>query len=172
MRKLAIVFVLLSAGCPGLGQVGFTIDSKGTSTIQGNPTGGVLNVFPAFGGFGSQSFSQNQTFQNNNTNKDHVSSAHMTKLTLKVVSPSGGTLSFLSTVEFDIGATGLPTVRIAEANIPANATTVDLTLDAQDIAPYVKADAFSITTKATGQQPTTTTTLEADLSMYIVANVL
>jgi hypothetical protein len=173
MRRLTLVFLMLgTAGCPGLGQVGFSVDSQGQSTFQGNPAGGLLTVFPAFGSFGNLSFNQNQTFQNNNTNKDHVAEARLTKLTLKIVSPTGATLDFLSTVEFDIGAQGLPTIRIAEATIPASATTVDLTLDPQDIAPYVKADTFSITTKGTGHQPATNTTVEADLSIHIVANVL
>src|SRR5216684_3557461 len=130
MRRLIFPFLMLgTAGCPGLGQVAFSVDSQGQSTFQGNPAGGFLSVFPAFGGFGSLTFKQNQSFQNNNTNKDHVAEARLTRLTLKIVSPTGATLNFLSTVEFDIGAQGLPTIRIAEANIPANATTVDLTLD-------------------------------------------
>src|SRR5206468_5813139 len=69
--------------------------------------------------------------------------------------------SFISTVEFDVAATGLPTVRIAEATIPAGVSTVDLTLDNQDIAAYVKADSFSITTKGTGHSPVHDTTIEA-----------
>jgi hypothetical protein len=173
MRRLTLVLLLLgTAGCPGLGQVAFSVDSQGQSTFQGNPAGGFLSVFPAFGGFGNLTFKQNQSFQNNNTNKDHVAEARLTKLTLKIVTPTNATLNFLSTVEFDIGAPGLPTIRIAEATIPANVATIDLTLDPQDIAPYAKADTFSITTQGTGHQPTTDTTVEADLSIRIVANVL
>ena len=171
MRKLLPV-LFLCAGCPGLGQVGFDIDTNGSSTVPGNPAAGVFSVFPSFGSLGNLDFSQQQAFQNNNTRKDHVAEARLSKLTLKVTSPIGDPLSFISTVEFDVGASGLPTVRIAEATIPAGVSTVDLTLDNQDIAAYVKADSFSITTKGTGHSPIHDTTIEADLTMHIVANVL
>ncbi|SRR5260221_2860862 len=171
MRKL-LPALLLCAGCPGLGQVGFDIDTNGSSQFQGNPAAGFLTVFPGFGGFGNLDFSQKAEFQNNNTRKDHVAEARLSKLTLKVVSPLGDPLSFISTVEFDVGATGLPTVKIAEATIPAGVSAFDLTLDNQDLAAYVKADSFSITTKGTGHSPVHDTTVEADLTMHIVANVL
>ena len=171
MHRVTLLFLVAGiAGCPGLGQVAFDVNSQGQSTVPGaGPAGGVLNVFPSFGNF---NFSQNQTFQNNNTDKSHVDSAHLSKLTLKVVSPASANLGFLNTVEFDISAPNLPTVRIAEASIPANVASVDLSLDAVDIGPYVKADSFSLTTKATGHQPSSDTTLEADLTIHVVANVL
>ena len=170
-RAIPLIFLLV-AGCPGLGQVGFDVASQGTSTVQGSPLGAALNAFPSFSGFGDLSFSQSQDFANNNTNKDHVVQANLTRLTLKTISPTGATLDFIQTVEFDIAAPGLPTVRIAEATIAAGATSVDLSLDAQDLAAYVKADSFSITTKGAGHQPSSDTTIEADLSLHIVANVL
>jgi hypothetical protein len=101
MRKLALLIALCTAGCPGLGQVAFDVQSSGSSTVQGSALGGA--------------------FSNNNTNKDHLSSARVSRLT---------------------------------------------------IAPYAKADSFSITTKGTGTQPPQNTTVEADLSLHIVANVL
>ncbi len=169
MRRTILLFSLVLAGCPGLGQVGFDVDSQGQSTVQGSPLGPTLAAFPSFGNF---NFSQDQSFQNNNTNKDHVAEAHLTRLHLKVVAPTTATLDFIQTIEFDIGAQGLPTVKIAEATIPAGVGSVDLTLDNQDLAAYVKADSFSITTKGTGHQPAQDTALEADLTLHIVANVL
>ena len=169
MRRSILLLSLALAGCPGLGQVGFDVDSQGQSTVPGSPAGAFLSVFPSFGAF---NFSQNQTFQNNNTDKGHVAEAHLTRLHLKVVSPTTQALDFIQTIEFDIGAQGLPTVRIAEATIPSGVGSVDLTLDNQDLAAYVKADQFSITTKGTGHQPSANTDLEADLTLHIVANVL
>jgi len=155
MRKLVPLFLLLTAGCPGLGQVAFDVDSSGQSQVQGSPVGGFLQ------------------FQNNNTNKDHITSCRVGKLTLKVVSPAGGTLSFLSRIEFFIKTAKLTEVRIAEAlSIPAGTTSIDLAIDDQQIAPYAKSDTFSITTKATGQQPSQNTTIEADLKLHIEANIL
>ncbi|MCA1825320.1 MAG: hypothetical protein ABR567_06855 [Myxococcales bacterium] len=173
MRFPILASVMLLAGCPGLGQVGFDVDSTGRSTIQGSAAGGLLPAFPGFTGFGSMSFSQDQTFSNNNTNKDHVSSCRTKKLTLKIVSPTGANLSFISAIEFHIQAPNLPDVKIAELSpIPAGATIVELNLDDVELAPYAKADSFSITTKGTASVPPQDTTIEADLTLHIVANVL
>lgn len=173
MRKLALLALLATAACPGLGQVAFDIDSSGQSTVQGSPLGGLLPAPPAFENFNGAAFAQSQQFQNNNTNKDHISSCRVGKLTLKVVSPAGATLSFLSKIEFYIKTDTLPEVRIAEAlTIPAGATSIDLALDDQQIAAYAKSDTFSITTKGSGTQPPQNTTIEADLTLHIEANVL
>jgi hypothetical protein len=110
MRYLVAICLLLCAGCPGLGQVGFDVNTNGSSTVAGSPLGGVLSVFPAFAGFGSIDFSQSQQFQNNDTRKDHVVEARLTRLTLKVTSPAGDPLSFIQTIAFKAGATGLPDV--------------------------------------------------------------
>lgn len=169
MRSL-LPLLLLCAGCPGLGQVGFDIDTNGQSQIAGNPLGAAFNVFPGFANLGNLDFSQNAAFQNNNTRKDHIAEARLSKLTLKVV--TGDPLDFIQTIEFHLSAPGLPDVRIAEATISTPVSTVDLTLDNQDIASYVKADSFSITTQGTGHAPVHDTTIEADLTMHIVANVL
>jgi hypothetical protein len=170
MRKFfALALTLCGAGCSGL--IAFDVDSSGQSTIQGSPTGGILP--PVFSGFNNLSFSQSSQFQNNNTNKDHISACHLSKLTLKIVSPPGATLGFLDKVDFFITAPNLAKVHIAGlASIPTAATTVDLQIDDRDIAAYAKSDSFSITTEATGRQPQTTTTLQADLKLHINASLL
>ena len=171
MHKFALALALCGTGCAGL--IAFDVDSTGTSTIPGSPTGGILPSFPGFTGFNNLSFSQSSVFQNNNTNKDHISACHLSKLTLKIVSPTGATLGFLDKVDFYITAPSLAKVHIAGlASIPAAATTVDLQIDDRDIAAYAKSDSFSITTEATGRQPTTTTTLQADLKLHINASLL
>ena len=173
MRRSIPLLSLLLAGCPGLGQVAFDVDSPGQSTVRGSPAGGLLPTFPGFPAFGTMSFSQNASFQNNNTNKDHVSSCRAKKLTVKIDSPATANLSFISSIEFHIQAPNLPDVRIAELSpIPAGSTTVDLQLDDVELAPYAKADSFSITTKGIASVPPQDTTIEADLTLHIVANVL
>src|ERR1700704_1570442 len=135
MRRFAIA-VLLCTGCSGL--IGFDVDSTGQSTIQGSPTGGLLP--PVFQGFNSMSFSQSAQFQNNNTNKDHISACRLTKLTLKVVNPVGGELSpLLSKIDFFIEAPNLQKLHIAALNSVPATTNVDLQLDDVDIAAYAKS---------------------------------
>ena len=173
MSKPFLLALLLAAGCPGLGQVAFDIQSQGQSTIPGSPVSGVLPSALGFDGLGPTQFSQSQDFSNHNTNKDHLTSCRVSKLTLKVTSPSGQTLSFLSRIEFFIQTSSLPAVRIAEAlSIPPGAITIDLAIDDQQIAPYAKSDNFSITTKASGTSPQQNTVIEADLTLHIEANVL
>jgi hypothetical protein len=173
MPRPILLLIPLLVGCPGLGQVGFDVDSPGQSTVQGSPAGGLLPAFPGFPAFGGMSFSQNEKFQNNNTNKDHVSSCRVSKLTLKIVTPTTQALSFIQKIEFFIEAPNLPKVRIAEAlSIPSGVSMVELTLDDHELAPYAKAESFSITTTGTASVPPKDTTIEADLTLHIVANVL
>ena len=168
MRRFAIA-VLLCTGCSGL--IGFDVNSSGQSTIQGSPTGALLP--PVFQGFNSMSFSQSAQFQNNNTNKDHISACRLTKLTLKVVTPTGGTLTpLLSKIDFFIEAPNLQKIHIAGLNSVPATTSADLQLDDVDIAAYAKSDTFSITTTASGQTPAQTTTIEADLKLHVNASLL
>jgi hypothetical protein len=168
MRHFAIV-ILLCAGCSGL--INFDVDSSGQSTIQGSPTGPLLPGF-GFAGFNKMSFSQSAQFQNNNTNKDHISSCRLTKLTLKIVSPASANLSFLNQIDFYIEAPNLPKVHIAGLTPVPGGTSADLTIDDRDIAAYAKSDTFSITTQASGRTPTTDTTIEADMKLHINASLL
>lgn len=174
MRKVALCSLFLLAGCPGLGEVAFDVPSSGQSTVNGAPGGGLLPSLSGFGGFDNMTFSQSQAFRNSNTDKDHIRNAYVTRFTLKVVSPpSGQDLSFLTSIEFKIQTPSFPSVKIASIGaIQPGVTTVDLDLTNADIAQYAKADSFSITTTATGHQPAQNTTIEADLTLHIVASVL
>jgi hypothetical protein len=170
MRRFAIA-ALLCSGCSGL--IGFDVDSSGQSTIPGSPTGSLLGGIPGFQGFNSMSFSQSAAFQNNNTNKDHISACRLTKLTLKVVTPTGGTLApLLTKIDFFIEAPNLQKIHIAGLNPVPGTTSADLQLDDVDIAAYAKSDTFSITTAASGQTPSQNTTIEADLKLHVNASVL
>ena len=166
MRFLAAALIA-TIGCSGL--INFDVDSAGQTTIPGSLLPTALN----FAGFNNLSFSQSAQFSNNNTNKDHISSAHITQFSLKVVTPAGASLAFLNQVDFFIQAPNLPKIHIAGLNpVPAQ-TLVSLTLDNVDIAAYAKSDNFSITTSVTGgHSPSSDTTIEADLRLHIDASVL
>lgn len=159
-----------SSGCSGL--ISFDVNSQGNSTVPGSSP--LLNLGGTpFSGFNNISFSQSQAFQNNNTNKDHVSSARLTAFTLKVSAPSSQDLSFLRSVSFKIKTSTLGPQEIAHLeSFPAGAKSVQLTLDDLELAPYVKSDSFTITTDAQGQSPPQDTTLEADLTLHIGASIL
>ncbi len=169
---LAAAAALLSAGC---GLIQFDVDSKGTTTVQGNPLGAALPGQLGSFGFTNFDLSQQAGFNNKDTRKDHISSARLTKLTMKVTSPAGQDLSFFSSMKFTIAAASppLPSKEIAHLeSFPAGASTVSLILDDVDIADYAKADSFTITTQAAGRSPNQDTTIEASLTVNIHANPL
>jgi hypothetical protein len=173
MRILALLLALPLAGCSGL--LSFDIDSSGTSTIKGQPGGGLLGLggLPGFSGFSNLNFSSRSEFQNNNTNKDHISQARITRLKLTVQSPAGADLSFLSKIDFFIEAPSLPKVHIAgKTPLPTGQGSVDLVLDDRDIAAYARSDSFTITTEVSGHAPTSDTTVRADLTLNVHATVL
>lgn len=174
LRSLAplAALALLSTGC---GLIQFDVTSKGVTTVQGSAVGAVLPGLSNFGGFDNFDISQQAGFNNTDTRKDHISSARLTRLTMRVTSPQGQDLSFFSSMKFSISASkpALPSRQIAHLDsFPAGATSVDLILDDVDIADYAKADTFAITTQAAGHSPTQTTTIEAALTLNIHANPL
>ena len=57
-------------------------------------------------------------------------------------------------------------------SFPKGQTSIDLILDDVELAPYVKAESFTITTDAKGQSPAKSTGVEADLTLHISASVL
>jgi hypothetical protein len=178
MRNFALPACLaLLCGCSSL--LSFDVNSSGTASIQGSPTGGLLGnaLGGGFGGFNNFNVSQSQDFKNENTNKDHISECRVTRLTLKVLKPvppaAGSDLSFLTQIDFFITAPNLPRLHIAGVkNPPVGQASVDLALDNVDIAAYAKSDTFSITTDAQGRAPASDTTIEADLGLNIHASLL
>jgi hypothetical protein len=54
--------------------------------------------------------------------------------------------------------------------VPA-AATADLALDDLDLAPYLKADSFTLTYTVNGNTPTRDTTVQGDLTVNIEASV-
>src|SRR5258708_790065 len=125
MRLLAALFAIPLLSCSSL--LSFDVDSSGTATIQGSPTGGLLGL-PAFSSFNNFNLAQSSQFQNNNTNKDHISECHLTKFQLKVTTPTGNTLSFMTKIDFFIEAQNLPKVHIAGLNPVPGQNTVQLTI--------------------------------------------
>ncbi len=149
MRNFALAACFTLCGCSSL--LSFDVTSSGTATIQGAPGGGLLgNALGRFGGFDKFN------------------------LSLKPAPPAAGSdLSFLQQIDFFISAPGLAQIHIAGAkNLAVGQSTVELTLDKVDIAPYAKSDTFSITTVALGHAPGSDTMIEADITLNIHASLL
>ena len=169
--KAAAALVGLAAACSP--SIGIDIDASGTATVQGSALGSVLSLPGGFGGLTAINLSQEAAFKNQNTDRDHITSCRVSKLALKVTSPDSQDLTFLSSISFSIAAPNLPKLRIAHLDaIPAGARSVNLSLDDAQLGAYCKADSFSITTDASGHAPPQDTTIEADLTLHVEANLL
>ena len=175
MRNLALAaaaaVAFLSAGCNPT--ISFDTSVKGTSQIPGSNLPGVLNVPATFAGLNNINIAQQSGFTNNNTDKDHIDHVRVKSITLVVTAPAGGDLSFLTKLAFSVSSQGLPTVEIGhQETFPAGQSTVAMTLDGVDLAPYAKAASFSIGASGTGTAPRQDTTIEATMALTIDAHVL
>jgi hypothetical protein len=110
-------------------------------------------------------------FDSAQTAKDRIQSAHMKKLTLSVTAPPGGDLSFLTSIAVQISAQGLTSVQVAHLSPVPAAASADLVLDGVDLAPYLKASSFTLTTTVSGNSPSKNTTVQGDFTVNVDASV-
>jgi|GEM_PF-2423361 len=80
--------------------------------------------------------------------------------------------SALGQIGFDVTSQGTSTIPGSSLPLDLAGTPFDLTLDDEELAPFVKADSFTITTDAKGTSPMQSTDVEADLTLHISASVL
>ena len=166
----ACAAALVLSGCNPT--ISFDSTVKGTSQIPGSGLGSLSGPL-TLTGLNNINLSQQGNFTNNNTDKDHIDHVHVKSMTLVVTAPTPGDLSFLTKLAFTISADGLPTVEIAHQEVfPKGQSTVTMTLDGAELAPYAKAASFSIGATGTGTAPSQNTTIEATMTLTIDAHVL
>jgi hypothetical protein len=162
--------LLLAAGCNPT--VSFDTTATGQGTIPGSSLGALSGPL-ALTGLSSISFNGSGDFKNNNTDKDHITSVKVKSISLQVTSPSGQDLSFFSSLAFSIGAASQPTIQIAHQSLfPKGQSTVQMTVDPAELAPYAKADSFSIGATGSGTSPPQDTTISVTMVMTVEAHVL
>lgn len=171
-RRVGVLgLTILLSTCSGIDN--FDIEESSTSTIPaGSPLEQVLGNL-GFGNFLNLDITQNQTLQNQGVTKDQIDSVHITKLTLRITSPaSGQDFTFISSLKFYVGSEGLERALIASGGpFPSGASTIDLTVENVDLAPYVAAPSLDITTEANGRRPNQETTVEATIDLDVDVNV-
>lgn len=186
MRLALAPLALLAAACGG-NLPSFDVHASSKSTIPHQDCGLTCGLSDAFGGLtgpfgslGSFDISSTSDFKNQGVPKSHITSVKLTAAHLVASATAAGCtpadFSFLSSLEFDVGTSGQPTVRIAHAEGPGGGaftgTTIDLTLDDVDLAPYATADTMSITTKANGHAPTKCDVdVNAALTFHVIAHL-
>ena len=84
------------------------------------------------------------TFESENTKKDLVEEATLTKLTLSIITPNGEDFSFLESAKIYITADGLSELMIASnTDIPAE-SVVELYSEGQNLVEYIKKDVINL----------------------------
>jgi hypothetical protein len=169
-RLLFVSSALLVAGCNPT--ISFDTTVNGKAQIPGSPTPTGLVTLPINLGLNNINIAQSANLQNNNTDKNHIDHVRVKSLTLTVTQPTPGDISFLRTVKFSVSAPNLPTKQIAHLDAFPAVASVQMQIDGVDLAPYAKADSFSITADGSGVAPPTNTTLEATMVLTIDAHVL
>ena len=116
-----------------------------------------------------------QEFDNNNSRKDLIESAKLTKLTLNIKSPDSGNFDFLNEIKIFIDADDLDKVLIASiSDIPATQLTVlELEVESTELASYLKKDSYNMSFEVIVDQTIETEyTIEADSDIFIDAKIL
>ena len=164
---IAAVGAFLTSACT------FNVHVSAQATVQGSGVPLVGNLLPIdFPGFSGLDLSQTEQFKNQGVSKNQVQSVKLTSAKLTITAPAGGTFDFLNDLEFDVGASNLPTKAIAGlSSIPQGATELTLTVDDVELAPYVTAASMNITTQAHGTPPQQDTTISAALNFAVVPKI-
>lgn len=86
------------------------------------------------------------TFDVNNTRKDLIQQIKLSKLSLKIVSPSDGDFSFLKSIEIYISTDSLEEKKVAwNDSIPSDVgNEVILETTDEDLQEYIKSDSFTL----------------------------
>jgi hypothetical protein len=168
MRRAALLLAVLCACHP---TIDFDLTQSGTVNIPGSPFATPLALTLPIPGLQNVDTSNVQGFPSSRTAKDHIQSARAKKITLTVTSPAGRDLSFLSSVALSISATGQPAKQFAHLSPFPAAQSADLQLDDVELAPYLKADSFSIVAAVTGTPQRTAVTIKADLDLGVTASI-
>jgi len=173
-RLLWGVLVLAASGC---GPLTFDATVKGAGVVQGSPLGSLLSVFPGFAGLTNIDFNNQQDFKNNDVTRDHVQSAKLKSLKLRVLSPASQDFSFLDNLSFVARASGQPDAVVAEktniASTPGSPPNAELSFDLKDVelAPYLQQPSMTLELQGKGHQPPQDTQLEAEVVVTVQAKL-
>jgi hypothetical protein len=165
----ALLVAVAGVGCVPV--VAFDVPLSAETTVEG---GGVIEQFLDAFGFGDLAnidFSTTDEFENNDVRRDQVTSARLTALTLTIAAPQGADFGWLDEIAFSVEADGEPEVEVASASIADDAVAASLDLEDIELAPYVRAPAFTITTDVTARRPPQDTTVRVDLVFAIAAEL-
>ncbi|WP_114782850.1 hypothetical protein [Botryobacter ruber] len=178
MNKISLVMVvallaLLGASCKKFSNLlTFYINHEESIYVPATvalPIGGILPVSPV-----PVTTNSKDTFKNNKTSADLVKDVSLDRLVLTITDPQQQTFDFLQSIEIYITTDGNDEVLLAHLNqIPANATSLTLISSNAKLDKYIKADTYTIRTKATLAKPLAKdTTIKAAMRFKVTADPL
>lgn len=143
MNRFAAVLLLpLLAACSSLDQFDITLTQDGV--LRGN-----LSSIPTNGGFPERwpaGATAAREIENQGVSASDITTAKVTAARVKVVSPAGGHLAYLTKFELFISAPGLPEKRLAhqDADFVNRKSTYDFLLDDVELKPYLAAPSMTM----------------------------
>jgi hypothetical protein len=172
--RLLIPALLVAVAVAGVGcvpVVAFDVPLSAETTVEG---GGLIEQFLdafGFGDFANIDVSTTDEFENNDVRREQVTSAKLTALSLTIAAPQGADFDWLDEIAFSVEADGEPDVEVASGVVADDTVAATLDLEDVELAPYVRAPAFAITTDVTARRPPQDTTVRVDLVFSIAAEL-
>jgi hypothetical protein len=158
----ALCLLLLTfASCDGT-LIVIEVDEETTTTVEPGTILEELIGDLGLDGFLDMDITASSELQNQGVEPGDISSVALTLFELEVLSPDGGDLSFLDSVELYEEAPDLPEVRVASAmDFPDGEGRVVFDLDAVDLTDYVVSQSMTFSTEIAGHRPDETTEIRA-----------
>lgn len=115
-----------------------------------------------------------ETFKNNKTQADLVKDVSLNKLTLTITDPNSQNFDFLKRIEIYISAKDQPEIKLASLDqVPTGVKSITLVSSGAKLDNYIKADTYTLTTKAEIQKPISQDiTVRADSRFKVTADPL
>ena len=175
MRKALLLaaglLALFTVGCKTIDKLlTFYIDDTENIKIAANfPVGVVVPLSPV-----SVPTQSKQTFQNNNTKADLVKNVSLDRLTLTIADPNSANFDFLRSIDIYISTTANDQILLASLDqVPQGVQAITLKPTGARLDSYIKADSYTLTTKATIAKPLTRDiTIRSDSRFKVTADPL
>jgi uncharacterized glyoxalase superfamily protein PhnB len=171
MRAHCIVAVVAAASGCGTPVVAFDVPITAETTVPG---GGVLEQVLAVFGFeelANVDLADTREFDNNNVQREQVTSARLTSLNLTIVSPQGANFDWLDELTFIVAADDEDEADVASKSVDNGVAAFACDLADVELAPYVRASSFALTTEIDARRPPQDTTIRVDMNFAIAATV-
>ena len=115
-----------------------------------------------------------QSFENNNTNKDKVKDIKLKDMVLSIQDPPDETFSFLEEVYVYMSTNSSNEIQVASStDIPEDAQSISLETTGKELDKYVKSDKYNVRTEVvTDEVITDDVTVDIDLTFVVTADPL